>query len=201
MKLIKKYKTFINEVYLPTQSEAPEVASQMNTFNDKEKMIRDFMKDKVTISNIYMQYKDEVDLINKLSARKFIEKKTQNKKQIKFNNELLAIWAESCDKRRDLKNLEDSITKIEGDISTSKENMAGNPGLQQSEQESIDRNNEKIVEKKAKIEQLKKEIMDLERNTQERLEDIKKDLKQSKTKMDIYKAKKTAFPADTSEQK
>jgi len=188
---IKKYSQFILEIYQPTQGDAPEIASQMNTFNSKEEQIKDFETHKVDVSNIYMTYKDEGDLINKLSARKLIEKKTSNKKEIKFSNELLGIWARSCEKRRELKDIEESIKGIEEDNSNREENIKNNPSLKDSEQESMNNNLDKISSKKEEISKIQKEIMDIEEEAKDKLARLKNELSLSKKKIDMYKTQKT----------
>jgi hypothetical protein len=199
MTKIKNFDNFINEVYQPTQGDAPEVASQMNNFNSKEAMIKDFETHKVDVNNIYMTYKDEADLINKLAARKLIVKKTSNKKEIKFTNELLAIWAQSCEKRRDLKEIDDNIKKLEEDNINRQENIKNNPSLKDSENESIKMNSDKITSKKTEIANLQKEILNLEKEAKDKLNKIKIDLSQSKKKIDLYRTEKTAAAAKTSE--
>lgn len=196
---IKKYKNFVKEAYLATQGDAPEIASQMNTFNSMENIIKDFEIHKADVNNIYMTYKDEADLINKLSARKLIEKKTTNKKEIKFTNELLAIWAQSCEKRRDLKNIEESIEKLNQDNRDRQENIKNNPSLKDSEQESIKSNTDTISSKKQEISQLQKEISNLEKEAKDKLNKIKLDLSMSKKKIDMYRTQKMASSAKTSE--
>ena len=196
---IKNYSEFIVDAYQPTQGDAPEVASQMNTFNSKENMIKDFEVHKVDVNNIYMTYKDEGDLINKLAARKLIEKKTQNKKEIKFNNELLAIWARSCEKRRDLKEIQDGIDGLEEDNKNREENIKNNPSLKDSEQDAMNLNSDKISTKKTEIAKLQKEILDLEKEAKDKLNKLKIDLSQSKKKIDLYRTQKTAAAAKTSE--
>lgn len=199
MKTIKKYTQFVRETYQATQGDAPEIASQMNTYNSKEKLIKDFEIHKVDVNNIYMTYKDEADLINKLAARNLIEKKTTNKKEIKFTNELLAIWAQSCEKRRDLLNIQESIEKLNQDNSDRQENIKNNPSLKDSEQESIKTNTDTISSKKQEIAQLQKEILNLEKEAKDKLNKLKVDLSMSKKKIDMYRTQKVASSAKTSE--
>ena len=126
-------------------------------------------------------------------------KKTSNKKEIKFTNELLAIWAQSCEKRRDLKEIDDNIKKLEEDNINRQENIKNNPSLKDSENESIKMNSDKITSKKTEIANLQKEILNLEKEAKDKLNKIKIDLSQSKKKIDLYRTEKTAAAAKTSE--
>jgi len=190
---IKKYLDFIAEKFQADQSDPPEMASDMNTYNSLEKSISDFNQKKVELSNIYMTYKDEADLINKLSARGHIEKKTNNKKQIKFNNPVLALWSQSCELRRKIKDLEDGIKNEEEGIKSEQTNITNNQGnqtIQDSSTSKIDQSKANVLNKKNEVTKLRKEIMDIEKKVNDKLKQMKNDLNISKKRIDYYKINK-----------
>lgn len=195
--MIKRYSEFIIEIYQPDQSDAPEIASDINKLGDIDKIVKDFEKYKVDISNIYNTYKDEIDLINKLSARNFIEKKTSDKKKIKFINPLLAMWAQSCQKRRDISSIDSSIKKDEEEVKNQKDNINSNPSMKDSILSNIKSYQDRINNRKQEIIKLQKEVMDLERSTKNKLKEIKDEFTSSKKRIDLYKSQKTSTPANT----
>ncbi len=195
--MIKNYSEFILELYQAEQSDAPEIASDINKLSDIDKTIKDFEKYKVDINNIYSTYKDEMDLINKLSSRNFIEKKTSDKKQIKFLNPLLSMWAQSCEKRRNISSIGESIKKDEIEIKNQKDNINSNPSMKDSIDATIKSYTDRISTKKQDIIKLQKEIMDLEKITRDKLKEIKDDFLLSKKRVDLYKSQKTSTSANT----
>ena len=104
--MIKNYKSFVNELYNVYQNDPTELASQKLHANDMEKHIKEFLTKKTNLDNIYVTYKDEKDLISKLSAQKFIEQNTSDKKKIKFLNPLIGLYAQAAEKKRELRNIE-----------------------------------------------------------------------------------------------
>ena len=195
--MIKKYSEFILELYQPEQSDPPEIASDINRISDLDKTIKDFEKSKVDINNIYLTYKDEIDLINKLSARNFIEKKTSDKKQIKFLNPLLSLWAQSCQKRRDLSSIDASIKKDELEVKNQKDNLNANPSMKDSINANIKSYTDRINTKKQDILKLQKEIIDLEKTTRDNLKEIKDEFSLSKKRTDLYNSQKVSTSANT----
>ena len=195
--MIKKYSEFILELYQPEQSDPPEIASDINRISDLDKTIKDFEKSKVDINNIYLTYKDEIDLINKLSARNFIEKKTSDKKQIKLLNPLLSLWAQSCQKRRDLSSIDASIKKDELEVKNQKDNLNANPSMKDSINANIKSYTDRINTKKQDILKLQKEIIDLEKTTRDNLKEIKDEFSLSKKRTDLYKSQKVSTSANT----
>lgn len=188
--MIKNYNKFISERFLPTQNDSPEMISKMNSFNKVEEDIKDFSSKKNTVYNIYMTYKDEKDLISKLKAQNLI-KNAENKNKMSFTNPLLNIWAQSCQKRRRLKNIEDDIKKWEGDKSDQQSNIQTNPSMKDSLTSQIEVLDDKISTKKDEIVQLNQEIARLERQAKLKLEEMKKELNLSKKDLDIYQQTKT----------
>lgn len=187
--MIKQFDQFINELYNAQSTDPPQIASDMNRYNDLENQIKDFDRLKVTVNNIYMTYKDEKDLINKLSAQKLIDK-TDNKKKMKFHNPVLAIWAQSCEKRRDLKELQDQIKNWKTNISDDQSNIKANPSSKDSLSANIKLVEDKIRQKNQDISKLQIEIANLEKIAKDKLKSMKDDLVFSKKRIDQYRFNK-----------
>lgn len=187
--MIKRFKEWINETYYADSTDAPEIASDMNRFNDLETQIKDFDRYRLTITNIYNTYKDEKDLINKLAAQKFIQK-TENKKKMKFQNPILTLWAQSCEKRRELKDIDDQIKKWQEDIKNEEENIKNNPSSKESGQANIKLIQDKIKQKNIDLSKKQVEIVNLEKSAKDRLKSMQEDLKLSKKRLDMYRINK-----------
>lgn len=187
--MVKYFQEFILELYNADKTDPPQIASDMNRYNELENQIKDFDRLKVTVNNIYMTYKDEKDLIDKLAAQKIIDK-TDNKKKLKFHNPVLGIWAQSCDKRRDLKNLQDQIKDWKTDISDEQSNIKANPSSKDSLSASIKLTEDKIRQKTQDISKLQMEIVNLEKIAKDKLKVFKDDLMASKKRIDLYRFNK-----------
>lgn len=191
--MIKKYSEFISEKYQVTMSNPPEITSDMNSYNDLEENINSFNKYKTDIRNIYMNYKDNADLINKLSSKDFIDKKTQDADQIKFKYSLLSFYAQYCQKERELNDSESVIKKLESDISNEQKNM-GDPALKEVSENNIKQTKEEISKKRKDIEVLKREIMDKQKKVNDTLKTMKDNLSNTKNRLDVYNTQKMSNP-------
>jgi len=189
--MIKKYSEFIVENYFPDNTDSPEIASDMNGFNDISNQIKEFNTKKVTINNIYMTYTDEKDLINKLSSQKFIDN-TSDKKSIKFHNPILGMWAQSCEKRRDLKEIDDQIKKWQEDIKNEESNLKSNPSSKDTVDANIKLTQDKIKEKTQEVSKKQMEIANLEKLANDKLKSLSDELGLSKKRLDMYRANKFA---------
>jgi hypothetical protein len=189
--MIKKYNQFILETFNAEQNDPPEIASDMNTFNDTEDVIKEFNNKKVTVNNIYMTYKDEKDLINKLSSQKFIDN-TNNKKSIKFQNPLLGLWAQSCEKRREIKDINDQVSKWNDDIKDEQDNIKNNPSMKDSSSSNIQLTQDKIKEKNQQITKLQMDVVNLEKLAKDKLKKMTDDINSSKKRIDLYRTNKFA---------
>lgn len=189
--MIKKFNDFISEKYFPTQNDSPDIISYMNTFNNSELVIVEYNKKKVTLTNIYLTYKDEIDLYNKLSTQEFIEK-TSDKKSINFKNPLLGLWAQSCKKNRELQDITNQLNKWQEEIKSEESNIISNPSMEVSSKEQISLLEEKIKLKNKEISNKKIEILNLEKLAKTKLDEIKKELADSKKRIDMYQSGKNS---------
>ena len=186
--MIKKYLNFL-ETYIPEQTDAPEIASDMNTFNASEDQVKEFDTKKITISNIYLTYKDEKDLIDKLVSQKFIDR-AGDKKTIKFHNPLLGLWAQSCEKRRELKDIEDQMGKLNQSIKDEQENLKNNPSSADTVNANIKSTEDNITQKKQEITKKQTEILNIEKLAKDKLKQFKDELTNSKKRLDMYRTNK-----------
>lgn len=185
MKYLKKFKPFV-EKYTIDQNDPTEFASDKTTFNQNENFVKEFLTKKVTLENIYATYKDEKDLTTKLFAQKFIPINTSNKKKIQFINPLFGLYAQALEKERELKSLEDDLTSQQGTLSDRQTTMNQNPDTKDSLANDVQYTQSKISDITTNIARLKNEIVTLERNTQQKLKQMKTDILNNKKRIDYF---------------
>lgn len=157
MKNIITYKDFISEKFIPDKNATPEVASAINVNNKNEVDVKEYNAKKNTLLNIYKSYKDEKDLLNKLTSGLFINK-TTNIKNLKFNNPLLGLLANVADKNRKVIDIENQISGWKGDIGDEQKNIQSNPSNKEGSTEQINLINDRIKTKTDEINALKLDI-------------------------------------------
>ena len=182
--MIKRYKDFImGEGIVPTITDSPENISNINSMNQIEKDIKEFNSKKTLVTNIYLTYIDENDLINKLTSQKFIDSKSR--KDIKFHNHLKGMWAQVCSKRREINNINNEILKWEKEIQDSNSNIRSNPSSKESIESQISLLKERILLKKKELVEKNTEILNLEKIITDKIKVMKNDLLNSKKRIDI----------------
>lgn len=184
--MIKKYNDFIKEKYNVYQNDPTELASDKTYFNKSESDIKEFLTKKTTIDNIYKTYTDEKDLIKKLSAQKFIPVNTLDKKKIQFSNPLIGLYALSAEKTRELSSLEKELATQTDTLSQRQSAISSNPDATTSLQNDISYTQGKISDINTQISKLKNEIVTLERNTRDKLKQMKDGLTNNKKKLDYF---------------
>lgn len=184
--MIKNYKSFVNELYNVYQNDPTELSSQKITANEMEGHIKEFLTKKTNIDNIYVTYKDEKDLISKLSTQKFIEQNTSDKKKIKFLNPLIGLYAQAAEKKRELKNIENDISNQEQVVSDRKSQISQNPETKDSLQQDINYTISKVNDLKSRLSKVKNEIVSLERSTEKKLKEMKASLTENKKRIDYF---------------
>ena len=182
--MIKNYKKFL-ELFTPDNLDPPEVASAMNSSNNDEKNIKEYNDKKSTISNLYLNYKNEDELVNNLFSQKLIPSKTDSKKMI-FNNPLIGIWASICSKNRDLVNIENDIKKYQDQLIDENDNLKKNPSSKDSISKNIKLIQSQIQQKNKDINQKKTEIMNMQTDITKQLKVIVDRINKSKTDINAY---------------
>lgn len=143
MKYIDSFEFFINE-----QTKLPEfVTSDSNRIAELKKMIQDYNTKKLDIENIY-KIKDPNQRIQKLKASKYLKPSVGQPNNVVFSNDLLKIWAEICELKNQLTDMDLEIK--DKDIKLKAENQ-------------LMKNQDLNVKKTAtnNIEQIKKDIQNL----------------------------------------
>lgn len=176
MKKINTFNQFIEEAYVLSQNDAPEITSQKSSFNKMQLDVKELFNKRVMIDNIYLTYKDTKDLISKLSAQKLIlPPNTSDVRKIQFKNPLISIWAQLSQKKRDIRNVEDSIKTDEENLKNKKEIVRTTPSMEETMKDDIELANNQILDKKKKIELLNQDMIRLKKSIDKEIIDLKKD--------------------------
>ena len=203
MKRIQNFSEFFLEKFIAQTDDSFSVASAKNKFNKEEDFIRNFNKYKKDIEFIYLNYSDEQDLLNRLLNKKLIKKKTADPKKKEFNDELLGKWAEICSYKRMIQDKEKLISGTEDEIKNKDITISDNKGNQtiiDYTQKDINNSVNKIKEHEKEIEDLRKKILDLDKQLRKDFK-LKNDKnKNSKNRLIKYQMDKKSNPADTSDE-
>jgi phage host-nuclease inhibitor protein Gam len=170
---IKRFKDFILEKIAVSSTDSPNIASSINNINDLEKHLTEFNTKKTDLQNIYMTATDEKDLINKLSAKQFINS-ALNKTQMKFENPLLGKYSSVCDFKKQISDLEKENTEVQTSIEDKKSQIGPNPTLKDSLTQDIESKTTDVNRIKARISELKAESDRIERLTMKELQELQK---------------------------
>ena len=173
--MIKKFKDFISEKISVSTADRPNIASAINSVNELEEHIKEFNNKKTDLQNIYMTATDEKDLLNKLSARQFIDT-ALTKTQMKFKNPILAKYAITCDYKKQISDLEKQQSEIDKSIQDKQSEIGPNPSLKDSLTKDIESKRSDISRIKARITELKSESERMERQTMKELEELQRQI-------------------------
>jgi chromosome segregation ATPase len=185
-KMIKKYKDFVKEKVNIDQNDPAEFAADKNSYNKTEADVKEFLNKKTVIDNIYLTYTDEKDLVSKLFAQKFIPLNTGDRRKIQFTNPLIGLYAQSAEKNRELKSLEDNLSTQNDTLSQTRTDISQNPSDTQALTNDVSSTQSKISDLNTKISALKNEIVTLERNTRDKLKQMKDGLVNNKKRIDYF---------------
>jgi len=173
--MIRKFKDFISEKISVLDVDKPSVATTANELNDLESHIKEFNSKKVDLENIYKLSVNEKDLINKLSARKFINP-VSSKSQMKFNNPLLGKYSRVCDLKKQISDLEKEQSEVDKSVKGKESEIGSNPTMKDSLLNDIQSKKTDIERIKTKLQELKSESDRLERLTVKELQDIQREI-------------------------
>jgi predicted nucleic acid-binding Zn-ribbon protein len=180
--MIKSYKEFISEKFIPDKNADPEVASAININNKNEDDVKEYNSKKNTLLNIYKTYKDEKDLLLKLTTAKFINK-TTNIKNLKFNNPLLGLLATISDKNRKVIDIEKQIDGWKDNIKDQQQNISNNPSNKEGSTDQINLLNDQIKTKTDEINALKLDITKSQQYINKELDRLTKTVKDTNKKI------------------
>ena len=189
MKYIKNYKLYLEADNIEANvTDNNEVAADKNNMNATIQNVSEFNSRKANLTNIYMTYKDEKDLVNKLLAQKFISKGTKIT-DVVFINPLLGMWAQCAQKRRELQDLQNKVNQENKNLTDTTQTLNNNPSSAQTINQNIDNDKKQINDDKKTLSDLNKTVQSMEKDVTNRLNQIKTDAQ--KQKQNITNQQKT----------
>lgn len=165
-----------------------EITADMNNFNDTEKWIKEFNSKKSQLLQIYMSYKNDTqtDLYNKLLSAKFIKPSNANNK-LAFINPLFTVYSEYCQKNRDIKNIQISITQKQKELTDKQSAMSSGDGDKEVLKKDIENAQKDITDLNTQLNDIKKNISDLQKTSTKQIQDKTKELQLAKNRIDNVK--------------
>lgn len=175
-----KYLRYYAEKFQITPDDDISLTDKKNLYNKVEGYITEFDQKKRELENIYLNFKDRLDLLTKLRAGKFI--KDDQPENISFDNPLFSSWTSYLNLKRKLKDTEKTTKEIsdkydvpQGTTQPEKETPTGEiqQVVQKQKEESQTRTKEILIQMqkaeqdhKKNYEDMKKRILDIEKNIQ-----------------------------------
>jgi chromosome segregation ATPase len=175
MKYLKSYILF-NEDFIISPTDGVNVSNAKNRHNQIKSFIDEFNSKKTVIENIYQNYKDRNDLINKLKSQKFLLDGS-TPESLKFENPLISIWADISHYKRKITEIEDSIEINNDDIKLKNDQIKLKPNISDVLKQSIEDIQKRIVDKKNKINEYRNQISQKEKDSQEKIKQLSDELK------------------------
>jgi len=173
MKYIKGYKLYLEaDAIQPNSADTTQVAADKNNMNATIQNVSEFNSRKANLTNIYMTYKDEKDLVNKLIAQKFINKGTKIT-DVVFINPLLGMWAQCAQKRRELQDLQNKINQENKTLTDTTNSLNNNPSSKETINQNIDNDKKQIGDDRKTLNDLNKTVQSMEKDVMDRLNQIK----------------------------
>lgn len=152
--IIKSYTEFLLEDLSTSKVDTPTIASNISDLNQMSKDIKDYNQRKSELLRVYLQAKNELELISELFNKKFIESKTSKK----FTNPLLQEYSGVCDLNRQMNDVKKQKEEIEKSIKGKEETIGTNPSMKDSLIEDISN-------KKTDVNNLMRRLSDLKANS------------------------------------
>lgn len=175
MKYLKSYILF-NEDFIISPTDDVNVSNAKNRHNQIKSYLNEFNSKKTVIENIYKDYKDRNDLINKLKSQKFLLDDS-TPESLKFENPLISIWADISYYKRKITELEDSIQINNDDIKLKNDQIKLKPNISDVLKQSIEDIQKRIVDKNNKITEYRNQISQKEKDSQDKIKELSDELK------------------------
>ncbi len=176
MKYINTFKKFFEKLNIENDDNE-QVMSLKTNINEIEETIRTYKSNKSKLDNIYDTFIDNDDLIKKLKSSNMIDK---TKNGISYTNELLSIYSSIPRNKRKIKDLSESIKKINDNITE----ISSDKNIEESEKkEKITTLKNEIIDKKNNINQIKKEIFDNESKMKDKFKELELNIKDKSNKL------------------
>ena len=201
--MILNFKRFVNEKFIPQPTDTMTSASDKNWFNEEEILIQKFNSFKNEMMNIYKSYQNQLDLVNRLFNKGFVQEKTKNPKKLRFKNKYLGMWAKICDNTRKIAELEEIILGNQKDIQNAQQTISDNKGnqtIQDYTGNKIDKSTERLQKNNEKIEELQQEILDIDRQLKKEFTLLKKKHKEAKKRIQYEESQKKSASAQTNDE-
>lgn len=170
--IIKSYTEFILEDLLTSKVDTPTIASNISDLNQMSEDIKDYNQRKNELKRIYLQAKDELELVSELFNKKFIESKTTKK----FTNPLFQEYSGVCDLDRKMSDIRKEMEQINISIKDKEKSMGTNPSMKDSLLKDIANKKTDTNNLIRRINDLKADSDRLYRNTLDKLEEMKKEI-------------------------
>ena len=198
--MILTFKQFINEKFIPLPTDPVTTKSDKNWFNEEEILINKFNTFKAEIIKIYTSYQNDLELINRLFTKGFIEAKTKIPKKMKFKNKYLGMWAKICYNNRKVSDLEKIIADNDKDLQNAEQSNVENKDndtIQSYNSDKMNTTNDRLAKNKEKIELLQKEILDLDNKLKKDFLLLKKKHLEVKKKIQLEDQLRKSAAADS----
>lgn len=186
--IILTFDKFITEKFIPLPSDPVTTKSDKNWFNEEEILIKRFNALKAEIAKIYTSYQNDLELVNRLFTKGFIQEKTKIPKKMKFKNKYLGMWANICHNNRKIADLEKIISDNQNDLQNAEQSNADNKDndtIQSYNQNKMNTINDRLVKNREKIEFLQKEVLILDKELKKEFLLLKKKHQKVKQKIQI----------------
>ncbi len=170
--MIKKYIDFIAEDLSTSKVDTPTIASNIADLNQMSEHIKDYNQRKTELLRVYLQSKDELELISALFNKKFIESKTSKK----FTNPLFQEYSGVCDLNRQMNDIKKQKEEIETSIKGKEETIGTNPSMKDSLLKDISNKKTDVNNLMRRLNDLKVNSDRLYKKTLEKLEQMKKQI-------------------------
>jgi chromosome segregation ATPase len=174
MKYLKSYILF-QEAFTISPTDSVNLSNAKNRHNQIKSFVDEFNSKKTVIENIYNNYKDRNDLINKLKSQKFLLDDS-TPESLKFENPLISIWSDISFYKRKITELEDSINISNDDIKLKTDQIKLKPNISDVLKQSIEDINKRISDKGNKISEYNQKISEKEKESKDKIKELSDEL-------------------------
>lgn len=174
MKYLKSYILF-KEDFVTSPTDGVNLSNFKNRYNQVKSFIDEFNSKKTVVENIYNNYKDRNDLINKLKSQKFLLDDS-TPENLKFENPLISIWADISYYRRKITELEDSIKISNDDIKLKQDQIKLKPNISDVLNKTIEDINNRNSDKTKQITELNQKISQKEQESRDKIKELSDEL-------------------------
>jgi len=169
---MKHLKTFENYDLSPTED--PSISSAKISINQMNDWISEFKNKKSSVDVIYRDFIDQKDLRSKLLSKGLINKDGDG---VQFTNPLLASWASVASKSRQVFNIKKQLDLLQNSLTENSKKMNLDPDLKDTIIEQNKGIETSIADKKTKINDIMKEMAELESKAIDEMKELQNKMK------------------------